>query len=166
MQIASKLTHTLRWLLLVAICLISSCRTSYKSRDSHERDSLVVSHIHREEWQRADSTSIVNLSNLERIGKVWTTWERYDTLGRVIERATSHSEERSHKQDSTHSTARTGQALERHDSTKTIQHSTRATHSTLEREPPAPSLWGRLKWLALGAALGIYVYRRFAKGIA
>lgn len=152
--------------LLALYCLIgaSSCRTTYKTATSHEQDSLAVSTLQRVEWQRSDSTSLVKLSNLERIAKHWTTWERYDTLGRVIERATSHSEERSHEQDSTHSTERTEQALERRDSTKTIQHSTRATHSTLERQPPALSLWHRLKWLtialALGVALGIYAYRR------
>lgn len=158
--------------LLALYCLISasSCRTIYKTESTHEQDSLAVSTLQRIEWQRSDSASLTKLSNMERITKHWTTWERYDTLGRVIERATSHSEERSHQQDSTHSTERTEQALERHDSTKTIQHSTRATHSTLERKSPALSLWARFKWLALalalGAALGIYVYRRFAKGIA
>lgn len=164
MKITSKLTHTLRWLLLVAICLISSCRSTYKTATRHEQDSLAVSTLQRIQWQRSDSTSLVKLSNLERIAKHWTTWERYDTLGRVIERATSHSEERSHEQDSTHSTDRTEQALERHDSTKAIHHSTRATHSRLERQPPALSLWSRWGWLALalalGAALGIYAYRR------
>lgn len=161
---ARKLPSLLVLPSFIAVAILSSCRTTYKTESTHEQDSLAVSTLQRLERQRSDSISLVNLSNMERIAQHWTTWERYDTLGRVIERATSHSEERTHQQDSTHSTERTEQALERHDSTKTIRHSTRATHSTLERQPPALSLWHRWGWLALalalGAALGIYTYRR------
>lgn len=164
MKITSKLTHTLRCLLLVAIYLISSCRTTYKTATSHLQDSLAVSTLQRVEWQRSDSASIVNLSNLERIGKVWTTWERYDTLGRLIERATSHSEERTKQADSSRLAHTTAQATHKQDSTSLSKSSIRETSTTSESKPAHSSLLSYIKWLALaliiGIALGIYVYHK------
>lgn len=101
---------------------------------------------------------------MERIGKVWTTWERYDTLGRLIERATSHSEERTKQADSSHLAHTTAQAKQSVDSAKLRHERSTTTSAKTQSAPASSSLLAILKWLALAllisVALGIYAHRR------